>query len=199
MKNPLTLRPHWPAGGAAPILLALLLTLLPGCIASVGGGQRATKGKGHPSRRGIEEYFVGPGILQYFLLPQRLKGPDRRYADLDLVVRDSVGRPLWGLLHVSFVGPVTLTPADTVLLSTAGTPLALAPGKVMFAEPADKQQLTRVEWRLTPAQVTAYLRAPSPALLVRPVAGPGRIRYVPVRKAAARLQVFRSLTVDGSY
>ena len=112
------------------------------------------------------------------------------------MVRDSVGRPLWGVLHISFVGPATLTAADTVLLSTAGAPLALPPGQLLFAEPADKQRLTRLEWRLTPAQVTAYLLAPSPALLVRPATGISRICYAPAKKAIARFQSFRALTVE---
>ena len=174
----------------------LLVIALPGCITGA-GGSHATSGKGHPSRRDIEEYFVGPGVLQYFLLPQRLEGADHQYADLDLVVRDSSSQPLWGLLHVSVVGPVTLTPADTVLLGTAGAPLALAPARVLFAEPAGKQQLTRLEWRLTPAQVVAYLRAPVPAMLVRRAASPARARYVPTKKATVRLLAFRNLTVGG--
>ena len=180
----------WGRSGAA--LLALVLA---GCISSVGGASRATGGKGHPSRRDIEEYFVGPGVLQYFLLPQRLNGPGRQYADLDLVVRDSVGQPLWGLLHISLVGPAPLTPADTVLLGTGAAPLVLPAGKVLFAEPADKQQLTRLEWHLTPAQVRAYLTAPQPVLLLAPAANSGRLTYQPGKKALKRLTAFRLLTV----
>ncbi len=182
-----------------PVVLAWGLTMLtaalPACLSPGSRGVSFKKEKGRPSLRDIEEFFVGPGVLQYFLLPQRLQSPSKAYAELDLVVRDSASRPLWGLLHVSFVGSQTLTAADTVLLQTTGAPLLLPPGRLLFAEPHDKQQLTRLEWRLTPAQVAAYLNAPVPAIWVRPAAGPGRMRYEPTKKALKRFAPFRDLTV----
>lgn len=179
------LKSRWVSG-------AVLGGLLTGCISA--GPMSSGTSSGPPSR-GFREFYVGPGITQYFLLPQRLPATTERYAELDLVVRDSVAVPYYALLHVSVVeaaGPSTSAafgPADTLLLSTNGISSPVTKVKVLFSENAGKTRLTRLEALLPPAQVVAYLHSPNHSLLIgRP--GSGRMLYQPDKKAAGYLKAF---------
>lgn len=173
-------------------LLALLGCVTPGHLSN------SSAGPGPVRVRGLREFFVRPGVTQYFLPAQQLAGPQGRTALLDLVVRDSAAVPLYALLHVSLIEPtiVSFTAADTLLLSTAGRPLPVAAPRILFAEPKGKGQLTRLEVPLSPAQATAFLHSPSPGLWVSR-AGLGRLAYQPSKKALAALRALAGVATPG--
>ncbi|WP_046244613.1 hypothetical protein [Hymenobacter terrenus] len=139
-----------------------------------------------PSGRAVQEMYVGPSVMQYFLLPQLLIGPTGQYAELDITVRDSAQVPRYGLFHLSVVAPGAVAfPADTLLLGLTGQLVPLPTARVLFTEPKGKSLLTRIEAYLTPAQTLAYLRSPAKTLLLG--SSTGRRRFEPDRKAQAAL------------
>ena len=141
--------------------------------------------------RSLRELYIGPGVAQYYLLPQVLVGPANQYAELDLVVRDSVQIPRYGLLHLSIVASTAVhLPADTLLLNLAGGPLAMPATRVLFFEPKGKMTLTRLEVYLTPIQTIAYLKSSSQSVLLGGMAG--RRCFEPSKKSATALAVFAS-------
>jgi len=169
--------------------------LLSSCISPQGATSQVGSGggKGQPSRRGIEEYFVGPGVMQYFLLPQRFEGPSGQFVDLDIVMRDSLSIPKLCTMHLSVTGPQPFAATDTVLLATANGMVLLPAPRVLFSEKADKQNVTRLEIAVPPTQLQAYLQGGDKSI-VTAQAGKLRTRYAPTKKAVQRLQAFTAVT-----
>jgi hypothetical protein len=131
------------------------------------------------------------------MLPQQLAGPSGRYAELDVVVRDSAQRPLYGLVHLSVVAPAAVhLPADTLLLGGAAGPVALPAARVLFTEPKGKAVLTRLEAYLTPAQTLAYLRGPDRSVWLG--SATGRQRFEPGPKATAALAALAGQVADAA-
>ena len=188
-------------GSRWPVLAAGLLTSgLGACVTmgsrgiAAGSGSAAPAG---PAGRAVREVYVGPGVVQYFLLPQKLVGPAGQYAELDVVVRDSVQRPLYGLVHLSVVAPAAIRlPADTLLLSGTARPVALPAARVLFTELKGKAVLTRLEVYLTPAQTLAYLRSPNRSVWLS--SANGRQRFEPGPKAAAALATLAEQVAGGT-
>ncbi len=152
-------------------------------------GSRPATGQG--KARGYREFYVRPGITQYFLLPQHLHGPARRSAELDMVVRDSATVPLYGLLHISFTEPdgTTFGPADTLFLGSAARALRVAAPRILFTEARNQARITRLEILLSPAQLMGWLQAPDYDLVVtRPKAG--RLLFESSKKGSAALSSF---------
>ena len=170
-------------------LLAAGLLAGAGCISAP--RMQGSPATGQGRARGYREFFVRPGITQFFLLPLRLNGPARRRAELDLVVRDSAAVPISGLLHISFTEPdgTAFGPQDTLLLETVGRPLRVAAPRILYSEGKNQARTTRLEVRLSPAQLTAYLQAPDHDLFVkRP--GVGQLMFEATKKSQAALQSF---------
>lgn len=169
------------------------------CVTLGSRGIAASSGTNVPvgsTGRAVREVYVGPGVVQYFLLPQILKGPADEYAELDIVVRDSAQLLRYGLLHLSVVAPKAVHfPADTLLLSAPGQPLALPAARVLFSEPKGKKTLTRLEVYLTPAQTRAYLRNANQAVML---GGATRRRFEPGKKAAMALTAFAGRVLSPS-
>ena len=149
------------------------------------GSHVPATGKGQPSAKGIEEYFVRAGVTQYFLMPIRYAGNAGRYADLDLTVRDSAGVIQWATLRVSFTDRHVYAAADTLILEADGALTTLAPARLMFTEPAGKGKTrTRFEAQLPPAVAQAFLKAGAVKLIVE--TAQGRMPFHPGKKGEVR-------------
>lgn len=166
------------------------------CVSMGGHGLAASSGSkvpAGPGSRAVQELYVGPGVMQYFLVPQQFTGVTGQEgelkAELDIVARDSARMLRYGLLHLSVVAPAAVAlPADTLLLSTAGRPLALLAARVLYTEPNGRVTLSRLEAYLTPAQLRGYLNGPGQTVML---GGPaGRRRFKPGKKALPALQTF---------
>jgi hypothetical protein len=178
-------------GWLVPLALTSFLT------ACMTAGPGRSSSSGVASTKGIKELYVGPGVTQYFLLPQRLQGPAGRSAELDMVVRDSAGVLRYCLLHISVIEPsgATFGPVDTLLLQTGNRLTAVAPPHILYAERQRAGQLTRLELPLSAAQTMAYLRAPSSYALAIGRPGAGRLVYQPGKRAVKCLNNFSAAAI----
>lgn len=180
-----------------PLAAAALLTAaFSGCVlpGNMTGGGRGKGEPAQPSPNGYREFYVAPGVTQRFLLPVRLLGADKAYADLDLVVRDSAGVVRPGLLHVSVVLPVedvAVTVADTLWLAAGARLLTLSTPKILFSEAHNNARLTRFEATVAPVRLRDFLRGPAYAVQLR-CGNAGRLVFRAGRKATARLSSFGS-------
>ncbi len=187
----------WPLAAAA-----LLAAGFSGCV-SPGSMAAGGRGKGEPpqpSPNGYREFYVSPGVTQRFLLPVRLPGADKTYADLDLVVRDSAGAVRPGLLHLSVVlptGGAAFTAADTLWLAAGARLLVLSAPKILFSETHGNARLTRFEATVAPVLLRDFLRGPDYAVQVRR-GNAGRLVFRAGKKATARLSSFGSAVLAAS-
>lgn len=170
-------------------------TGLGACLTMGGHGLAASSGStvpAGPANRAVQKLYVGPGVMQYFLVPQQLTGlvgTEEQQAELDIVARDSARTLRYGLLHLSVVAPTAIKfPADTLLLSTAGRPQALPTARVLYTEPKGSATLSRLEVYLTPDQLKAYLKGPTQTVWI---GGPANRRHFePRKKSLLALQAF---------
>lgn len=113
--------------------------LLQGCISPKSA---STSG---PKTSGVVDYYVSPGITQYFLRPCRFTTTDKRYAIIDLTTRDTLGRLTSATLHASVYQPTRLQPTDSLWLQDADNKQVGVPVKLLFIEPKGSSVMSRIE------------------------------------------------------
>lgn len=179
--------PFSKATSFSSLLLAASL-LLGGCITQHSAVQ-AGKGKGVASMKGIQDFFVGPGVSQYFLMPVALSGQDKRTLAVDLTVRDSATTLQWATLRASVRAERNYTPADTLYAFDGRGWHALGPLKVLFTEPDGKQTLTRIEAPFPTDILPLFYQNASQGLRLGSVER-GKDTFIPNKKALKRLKSF---------
>lgn len=162
--------------------------LLAGCITQHSAVQ-AGKGKGVASTKGIQDFFVGPGVSQYFLMPVSLKGHERRTLAVDLTVRDSATTMQWATLRGSVRAERKYTPSDTLYAFDGNAWQALGPLKILFTEPDGKQTLTRIEAPFPTALLPLFYQNTTQGLRLGSAAR-GKDTFIPSKKALKRLKSF---------
>lgn len=181
------LSPFSKATSFSSLVLAAGL-LLGGCITQHSAVQ-AGKGKGVASTKGIQDFFVGPGTTQYFLMPVTFKGHEKRTLAVDLTVRDSATTLQWATLRASVRAERNYTPADTLYAFDGTGWQPLGPLKVLFTEPDGKQTLTRIEAPFPTTLLPLFYQNASQGLRLGSVAR-GKDTFLPGKKTLKRLKSF---------
>jgi hypothetical protein len=175
-----------------------LCVLAPGCIGSGIGGKRTSgtpSGK-RVSMKGIEEYFVGNGVMQYYLIPVAFSTPKGPTAVVDLTVRDTTTAILWATLRFSVTDASSKFGAtDSVFVGLAQETAFAGMPKVLYQErtKSGKAIISRLEVPLSPALAKKMLEDRQPTLVLG--TGSGRLTFTPTKKAKKRLASFAAISV----
>lgn len=146
------------------------------------------KGKGTPSMKGIQDFFVGLGVTQYFLQPVAMAGHNKRTLAVDLTVRDSGTTVQWATLRASVRAERSYTPADTLYAFDGARWQPLGPLKVLFTEAAGKQTLTRIEAPFPTTLLPLYYQHAAQGFKLG--SARGMDVYVPGKKGLKRIKTF---------
>ena len=175
-----------------------LCVLTTGCIGSGVGGKRSSgtpSGK-RVSMKGIEEYFVGNGVMQYYLIPVAFSTPKGPTAVVDLTVRDTTTAILWATLRFSVTDAASKFGAtDSVFVGLAQETAFAGMPKVLYQErtKSGKALISRLEVPLSPALAKKMLEDRQPTLVLGTATG--RLTFSPTKKAKKRLASFAAIAV----